>query len=104
MFQNIAAQFQTGGLDIGDQAHGQARQQPLVDAIQRLGRPVGGDNDPLPECEMPCEGPVGRNDGDCAPSFTLAEGVEGSGNVFGPAAFFADYTCRVILIHIGAEW
>ncbi|MEM7247653.1 MAG: PQQ-dependent sugar dehydrogenase [Acidobacteriota bacterium] len=57
-----------------------------------------------PTCMDPCEGTVGRNDGDCAPGFTLEEGVEGSGNVIGPVNFFADYTCRVILIHIGAEW
>ena len=48
--------------------------------------------------------PVGRFEGECAPEFMLSEGVEGAGNVIGPVSFFGDYTCQVILVHIGAEW
>ena len=70
------------------------------DDVERL----GGRNPVVPACAQDCMGTVGRNDGDCAPPFTLAEGVEGSGNIIGPSVFFEDYTCQVILIHIGAEW
>jgi hypothetical protein len=47
VFEDLAAQFDIGRLDIGDKAHRQAREQPLLHPVQRLRRAVGGEDQPL---------------------------------------------------------
>ena len=46
-FEDRAAQFDIGGLDIGDEAHRQADEQARLDPVERLRRAVGGEDQPL---------------------------------------------------------
>jgi hypothetical protein len=47
VFEDLAAQFDIGRLDIGDKAHRQAREQTLLHPVQGLRRAVGGEDQPL---------------------------------------------------------
>jgi len=42
MLENVATQFKAGGLDVGNQAHRQAREQALIDSVQCLWRTIRG--------------------------------------------------------------
>ena len=47
VLEDGATQIDIGGRDIGDQAHAEARQEPLLDSVERLRRAVGGEDQPL---------------------------------------------------------
>ncbi len=46
-FEDRAAQFDVGRLDVGHQPHRQAREQALLHPVERLRRAVGGEDQPL---------------------------------------------------------